>query len=303
MTKPWARKTGRLGQQLQKIGLALGGAAGARLCHHMGMVVCGSTLLNHLKKLSLTEFAVPKILGVDDFAFRKGQRYGTILVDLELNQPIALLADRKAETLADWLIQHPGVEIHARDRSKTYKSGMDLPCVAPDGFLSLGVKDHVDENLRPGYVLWAERVIPLLAVEVVSKAYRKEHSQKLEIYQSIGILYYVVYAPLRKRKARFQVYKLIAGEYVLQPDSKKPYWMPEIGLGIVAEIGNYGNRQREWLYWYDEHGVRSPTPTEKAEAEKSARIVAEQRANTLMERLREMGIDPETILKEKADLS
>jgi transposase len=56
---------------------------------------------------------------VDDFAFCKGQRYGTILVDLELNQPIALLADRKAETLTDWLAQHPGVEIHARDRSKT----------------------------------------------------------------------------------------------------------------------------------------------------------------------------------------
>jgi Uma2 family endonuclease len=64
----------------------------------------------------------------------------------------------------------------------------DLPCVAPDGFLSLGVKDDVDENLRPSYVLWDERVIPLLALEVVSKAYRKEHSQKLEIYQSIGIL-------------------------------------------------------------------------------------------------------------------
>ena len=81
--------------------------------------------MNHLKKLSLPKFVVPKILGVDDFAFCKGQRYGTILVDLELNQPIAPLADRKAETLTDWLIQHPGVEIHARDRSKTYKSAMD----------------------------------------------------------------------------------------------------------------------------------------------------------------------------------
>jgi transposase len=85
----------------------------------------GSTLLNHLNKLSLPAVKIPKILGVDDFAFRKGQRYGTILVDLELNQPIALLADRKAETLTDWLIEHPGVEILSRDRSKTYKSAMD----------------------------------------------------------------------------------------------------------------------------------------------------------------------------------
>ncbi len=61
--------------------------------------------MNHLKKLSLPKFAVPRILGVDDFAFCKGQRYGTILVDLELNQPIALLADRKADIFDRWLMK------------------------------------------------------------------------------------------------------------------------------------------------------------------------------------------------------
>ncbi len=125
VTKPWARKTQRLGQKLQIIGLALGGAAGARLCPQIGIVACGSTLLNHLKQLSLPEFAVPKILGVDDFAFCKGQRYGTILVDLELNQPIALLADRKAETLTDWLIQHPGVEILSREACATTSRSLE----------------------------------------------------------------------------------------------------------------------------------------------------------------------------------
>ena len=66
---PWARKTVRLVQRLQTIGLALGGAAGARLCYQVGSGVCGSTLLNHLKKLSLPQFEVPKILGVDDERF------------------------------------------------------------------------------------------------------------------------------------------------------------------------------------------------------------------------------------------
>jgi transposase len=145
VTLPWARKTSRLGQKLQTMGLALGGAAGARLCDRFGIVACGSTLLNHLKKLSLPEFAVPKILGVDDFAFRKGQRYGTILVDLEHNQPIALLADRKAETLADWLIQHPGVKILSRDRSKTYKSAMDKGAPAAT---QVADRFHLVQNLE-----------------------------------------------------------------------------------------------------------------------------------------------------------
>jgi transposase len=145
VTKPWARKTGRLGDRLQKIGLALGGAAGACLCRQIGIVACGSTLLNHLKKISLPEFAVPKILGVDDFAFCKGQRYGTILVDLERNQPIALLADRKAETLTDWLMQHPGVEILSRDRSKTYKSAMDKGAPAA---IQVADRFHLVQNLE-----------------------------------------------------------------------------------------------------------------------------------------------------------
>jgi transposase len=66
----------------------------------------------------------PRILGVDDFAFRKRQTYGTILVDLERQQPITLLSDREAETLAEWLKEHPGVEVVSRDRSKAYAKGI-----------------------------------------------------------------------------------------------------------------------------------------------------------------------------------
>lgn len=87
---------------------------------------------------------MPKLLGVDDFAFRKGRQYGTILVDLEQHQPIALLADRKAEILTEWLLHHPGVEVLSRDRSKVYRSGMNQG--APNA-LQVADRFHLVQNL------------------------------------------------------------------------------------------------------------------------------------------------------------
>ena len=80
---PWARKTQRLTEHLQVIALSLGGQAGARLCVHLGFRCCGSTLLNLLSRLPLPSIKTPRMLGVDDFALRRGQHYGTILVNLE----------------------------------------------------------------------------------------------------------------------------------------------------------------------------------------------------------------------------
>jgi Uma2 family endonuclease len=204
----------------------------------------------------------------------------------------------------------------------------DLPPIVPDGFLSLGVERFYDEELRPSYVLWDELVVPSLAIEIVSATYRQEYTTKLNKYAELGILYYVIYNSQRRRKPKLEIYKLVNGAYQLQIGS--PLWMPEIGLGIGYERGDYGGVTRDWLYWYDENNQRYPTPSEwvkleqqqtlleiaktrqaQAESEQakmeSERAQAESerakmeseraraRAERLAAKLRDLGIDPDEV--------
>jgi transposase len=119
-----ARKTSRLEEALLAIVFELGGRAGCRLAKELGLVVGRDALLRRAKRSPLTDGGKVRGLGVDDFAFRKGHTYGTVLVDLERRRVVDLLPERSQEGLVAWLKRHPEVEFAARDRSNIYREAL-----------------------------------------------------------------------------------------------------------------------------------------------------------------------------------
>jgi transposase len=120
----YARTTTRLATTQANTGLVLGGAAGARHLSRHGVPGSRNTLLRRVRSVTLPERPAPEIIGVDDWAWRKGQRYGTLIVDLQRGGPIDVLEDRAAATVATWLQAHPDVTIVARDRAEAYAAGI-----------------------------------------------------------------------------------------------------------------------------------------------------------------------------------
>lgn len=123
VVKPSARRTTRLGQSQLAIGFAAGGEPGSRLARKLAMPVSGDTLLRMIRAAEFEPPKSPRVVGVDDWAWRKGQRYGTIICDLERGRVLELLPDRNADAVASWLKRHPGIEIVARDRAGLYADG------------------------------------------------------------------------------------------------------------------------------------------------------------------------------------
>ncbi len=150
---------------LYHIAQVVGGQAGARLAGKLAMPTSGSTLLRLIRRRPETGPDEPRILGIDDWAMRRGQRYGTILVDLEQRRVVDLLPDRTAATLTSWLKEHPGVAVTARDRSPEYALG--IRDGAPEA-MQVADRWHLLKNLGEVVEKALHELYPALKKQVVA---------------------------------------------------------------------------------------------------------------------------------------
>lgn len=181
---PHGRKTHRMVMILRAVAMACGGEAGAELARRLEMPTSPDTLLRELRRSADEPKGRVRVLGVDDWALRRGQRYGTILVDLEAHRVIDLLPERSSESVAQWLQQHPEVEIVSRDRGEYYIKGANIG--APQA-VQVADRWHLLHNLHEALIRVVERFSGELRHTVRQLALDQSVSTKVAASQQLPL--------------------------------------------------------------------------------------------------------------------
>jgi transposase len=126
LTLPRVKFTLRLQEALREMGCELGGEAGARLGKNLSYPASPDTILRLVKRAELPASSSPRVVGLDDWSWKRRLRYGTLICDLESRKPLDVLPDRSVETVSAWFVAHPSVEVVSRDRSSEYAAACGL---------------------------------------------------------------------------------------------------------------------------------------------------------------------------------
>src|SRR5438105_1865605 len=145
LVQPRARVSNRLLEEVKALGLAASAEVSERLAPRLGMQVKASTLLRYLRTIPSPPEASVRVLGIDDFAIRRGDSYGTILVNLETGRPLDLLPDRTADAVLPWLASHQEIEVVSRDRASAYADAVKR---ALPHAIQVADRYHLVQNLR-----------------------------------------------------------------------------------------------------------------------------------------------------------
>ena len=175
------------------------------------------------------------------------------------------------------------------------------PAIVPDVFLSLNVQvpqNWWEKNNRV-YMVWRFGKPPEVVIEIVSNQEGNELGKKLRIYEQMRVSYYIVYDPTHQLGEQvLRIYEIRGMRYSETPET----WLEQVGLGLTLWEGEFEGRQDVWLRWCYQDGNVLPTGDERAQQERQEKVQqqqraeqAEQRAQLLAERLRELGIDPDTL--------
>ncbi len=156
LAAPWAQMTTRLSEALQTIGLATCGKLGARLAAYLGITTSWMTIVRRIMELPTPSAEHVECLGLDDFAFRRGRTFGTVVVDLDAHQIIDLLPDRQADTAAAWMAAHPEITHVSRDRGAEYASAASTG--APQA-IQVADRYHICQNLSDAVQKLLARVL------------------------------------------------------------------------------------------------------------------------------------------------